>query len=197
MAILKFGDVTIEVLQSDYELNKFKEIITKIKLRRILDIGTYKGGSLLHFTQLAEKNATIISIDLPYSQGVEYFYQTEDNIKLYKSFGVEKNQDIHIILQDCHLQDTYEWVKKILNRNKLDVLFIDECHDYATTKCSFDMYRQLVRKGGIIGLHDIMPSETRGFQVHILWAELKKKYKCVEIYDDINQDGGGIGVVFL
>jgi predicted O-methyltransferase YrrM len=44
-----------------------------------------------------------------------------------------------------------------LKDNKVDFLFIDADHSYEGVKKDFEMYSPLVRKGGIIAFHDIIP----------------------------------------
>jgi len=188
---LKHNEQDVGIAQLESEINNFGKIISKIKAKTILEIGTFRGGTLLFLSKIADRNATIISIDLPEKQN-------DDSLKLLESFGKEKNQDIHIILQDCHFPNTLQQVKNILKSRKLDVLFIDENHSYCSTKQSFVTYKHLVRKGGIIGLHDIVPIPTSPIhQVHILWNEIKQKYKYEEIIENKNQYGFGIGVVYL
>ena len=61
------------------------------------------------------------------------------------------------------------------------------------------MYSPLVKKGGIIAFHDIVP----GPQEHVggvpkFWKELKEMLgnnKVVEIVKDWNQEGYGIGLI--
>jgi len=61
------------------------------------------------------------------------------------------------------------------------------------------MYSPLVRKGGIIAFHDIVPGPQENVGgVPKFWKELKKKLgtiKVMEIVKDWNQGGYGIGLV--
>jgi predicted O-methyltransferase YrrM len=42
-------------------------------------------------------------------------------------------------------------------RKRLDFLFIDGDHTYEGVKQDFEMYTPLVRKGGLVAMHDIVP----------------------------------------
>jgi hypothetical protein len=60
------------------------------------------------------------------------------------------------------------------------------------------MYGAMVRKGGLIALHDIVegsPEKTGG--VPRFWRETKSKYRHVEIIDDRQQGGYGLGVLYV
>ena len=80
-------------------------------------------------------------------------------------------------------------------------MFIDADHSYKAAKQDFEMYSPLVKKGGIVGFHDLKPAHiiNAEFGVHILFEELKKKYeKYKEIIEDPkNQQGFGIGLVWI
>jgi predicted O-methyltransferase YrrM len=87
-------------------------------------------------------------------------------------------------------------VKKILNGNQLDFLFIDGDHSYEGVKKDFEMYSPLVRKGGIIAFHDIVGhSLETGCEVEKLWKEIKNGFNFKELIKDINQNWAGIGVL--
>ena len=64
-------------------------------------------------------------------------------------------------------------IKAILKDNKVDFLFIDGDHSHEGVKKDFEMYSPLVRKGGIIAFHDIVPF---GYPtLHKFWNEVKVK----------------------
>ncbi|OGU01874.1 MAG: hypothetical protein A2085_03000 [Gemmatimonadetes bacterium GWC2_71_10] len=69
------------------------------------------------------------------------------------------------------------------------------------------MYSPLVRPGGLIGFHDIVPdrrtrfgSDTTGDAggVPRFWTELKQRYGAAasEIIQDPEQDGCGVGMLY-
>ena len=60
------------------------------------------------------------------------------------------------------------------------------------------MYSPLVRKGGIIAFHDIVPGPPENVGgVPEFWNDIKNKYEHLEIVKDPNQGGYGIGVIFV
>jgi len=165
-----FG-ISIRPIQVKYKITKLLEIVTELKPRVVLEIGTAGGGTLFLFTRAADPEAKIISIDLPGGPfGGGY---PEWKIPLYKSFSKGK-QKIYLIRRDSHNPQTLEEVKKILSGEKVDFLFIDGDHSYEGVKRDFEMYSPLVRKGGIIAFHDIVPgpSENVG-DVPEFWNGIK------------------------
>ena len=55
----------IRPLQVPSELHRFAEIVASIRPTKVLEIGTFQGGTLCMFARLSAPRATIISIDLP------------------------------------------------------------------------------------------------------------------------------------
>jgi predicted O-methyltransferase YrrM len=89
-------------------------------------------------------------------------------------------------------------VKAVLRGQQLDYLFIDGDHSYPGVKCDFEMYRPMVRKGGLVAFHDIAegpPVAVGG--VPRFWREIKSKYRHTEIIKDRQQRGYGIGVLYV
>ncbi|MEM1858754.1 MAG: class I SAM-dependent methyltransferase, partial [Desulfurococcaceae archaeon] len=160
-----------------------------------LEIGTANGGTLFLFCQIAELDATIISIDLPGGPfGGGY---PEWRVPLYKSFAKER-QRVHLIRADSHDPKTLGIVKRILGDRKLDFLFIDGDHTYEGVKRDFEMYSPLVRKGGIIAFHDIVPGPSENVGgVPMFWSEIKRSFTYNEIVKDWRQGGYGIGVIYV
>ncbi len=184
----------IRTLQIRYELLELLKILKKEKPKLILEIGTAFGGTLFLFTRIASNDAQIISVDLPGGNfGGGYI---RARMKLYTEFAIN-NQEIHLIRKNSHKKETLEKIKDILAGNKLDFLFIDGDHTYKGVKRDFKLYSPLVKKDGIIALHDIVKSEIKGCEVSIFWDEIKSKYNIIEIVEEKNQNWAGIGVIKL
>ena len=169
-------------------------ILEKVRPKYVLEIGTAQGGTLLLWVQVATDDALIISIDLPggpFGGGYPLLKRLT-----YRSFRRNK-QRIVLIRADSHHKDTLKKVRNILGGAKLDFLFVDGDHSYEGVKKDFEMYSSLVRRGGIIAFHDIVPgsSELVG-GVPRFWREVKEKYRFREIVKSWSQGGFGIGVVY-
>jgi cephalosporin hydroxylase len=188
-----FG-VSIKPAQVEHEIAKFLEIVAELRPKVVLEIGTARGGTLFLFTRVADPEAKIISIDLPGGRfGGGY---PKWKIPLYLSFS-KSGQKIYLIRRDSHNPRTLEEVKRILGGEKVDFLFIDGDHTYDGVRMDFEIYSPLVKKGGIIAFHDIVPGPPEAVGgVPRFWAEIKHKYRCVELVSDWSQNGYGIGVIF-
>ena len=96
-------------------------ILARVRPKILLEVGTASGGTLFLFCQVAEPDATVISVDLPggpFGGGYPAW-----RIPLYRSFAKER-QRIHLIRADSHDPKTLEIVKRILGDGKLDFFYI-------------------------------------------------------------------------
>ena len=183
----------IRPLQVKEELSDLIKEMEKSNPRFVLEIGTSMGGTLFLFTRKAKADATIISIDLPGGLFGGGYFQPRSN--LYRRF-CSNRQKMFLLRADSHRKETYRKVAEILGENKLDFLFIDGDHTYEGVKRDFKMYKPLVKKGGLIGLHDVAkhPKES-GCNVDKFWKEIRQKYKYKEIINDKDQGWAGIGIL--
>ena len=191
----EFLGVDFGPLQHKYEIERLLRVVDEIKPSIIIEIGTSRGGTLFLFTIVAESDANIISIDMPggpFGGGYPKW-----KIPLYESLARE-NQKIHLIRNDSHNPVVLDGIKGVLGDNEVDFLFLDGDHSYEGVKRDFEMYSPLVRRGGIVALHDIVehPVETR-CDVSKFWREVKSNYEHTEIVKDWQQRWAGIGVLFL
>ncbi len=182
-------------MQVKSEITSLLNFVKNIKPKTMMEIGTAKGGTLFLFSKIIPEDSLIISLDLPkgsFGGGYPHW-----KIPLYKSFAKDK-QIINLVRENSHNINTLQKIKSILGDRKLDFLFIDGDHTYNGVKRDFELYGQLVRKGGIIAFHDIAPHplETK-CEVGKFWNEIKKKYKYEEFVENWKQNWAGIGLIKL
>lgn len=148
---------------------------------RILEIGTWEGGTLYHWIKNAPDGARIVSIDNQHM-----------NSALYDEWA-DNRVDVKWFKGDSKSWDAKEFAKK---GYPYDFIFIDADHSYEGVKADWEYYRYLINKNGVIAFHDILPHapyKEQPVEVDKLWAEIKNKYNTAEI---INKSGGdGIGIV--
>jgi predicted O-methyltransferase YrrM len=176
-------DEKISESQIVTEFEQLLSIFKELKPKKVLEIGSLTGRSLRHFMHYADTGATVVSIDLPvrdfcgpydwrvkeqeHNYSVEWpKWAKENKIKLYLIKGMSQNTK------------NLDTLKSITE--ELDFLFIDGNHFYDFVKKDLEMYGPLVRKGGIIAMHDIGYTEEGG--VYKLWQEIKNKYGFISLY---------------
>jgi predicted O-methyltransferase YrrM len=176
------------------EIMSLAELISSVRPKSFLEIGTASGGSLFILSQCLSRDAKIISIDLPEGEFGGGYPQYKN--KFYRSFA-SFNQTITLVRADSHLQSTVSQAETLLNNEKLEFLFIDGDHTYEGVKHDFETYKHLVKKNGIIAFHDVAKhSPNSKCKVHLFWDEIKEKYEYKEFIEKPDQGWAGIGVIF-
>lgn len=185
----------IRPLQNRSEIKNLLELLATRRPRRVLEIGTANGGTLFLFCRVADPVATIISVDLPggwFGGG----YPAWKGI-LYRCFP-GRGQKFHLIRADSHSRETFDRVRNLLSGERLDFVFIDGDHTYEGVRRDYEEYRKLCADDAIIAFHDIVPNATDpDCEVPRFWEELRATEQTGEFVENPNQDGAGIGVVFL
>jgi len=184
---------SIKPIQTPAEIEQLYLAVCELKPRRVLEVGTARGGTLYLWTQAATDDAIVVSVDLPGGRfGGGY---AECRVALYEAFAGPQ-QNVRLLRGDSHAPQTLEQVRNILGDQPLDLLFIDADHTYEGVKADFVQYSPLVRPGGLIGFHDIRPSPDPDTQVERLWTELQSRYDVEEfVYPDKIGRELGIGLL--
>ena len=176
------------------EIKQLAKEVKDLSPRIAMEIGTAKGGTLYIWSRYLESCQTIISIDLPRGPFGAGYPKTK--IKFFKLFAPDK--ELYFLRGDSHSEKIANRVSQILKSDKLDFLFIDGDHTYEGVKRDFEMYSKLVRLGGIIAFHDIVPGPPESVGgVPRFWDEIKFDSKYIEIVKDWKQGGYGIGVIYI
>ena len=181
------------------ELEQLVKLLLKRQPRTVLEIGTMDGGTLSAWCQCATVDATVISVDLPGGEwGGGYGGDRAEHIRGFAT----GRQNLVLIQGDSHAPDIRDRVLWELDGRNIDFLFIDGDHSLAGVSNDFADYSTLVRQGGMIALHDIVDhTQERTVQVAPLWANLKTRFRHVEItvagHERSWGPWGGIGVIWL
>lgn len=172
----------ILAIQNDFELRQFLERVRDLRPQVVVEIGTARGGMFYCFSQLAARDATLISIDLPGAPNCGG--QTATEREVFATFG-PLTQRFHFIPDDSHLPSTRQKLADILAGRKIDLLFIDGDHSYEGCIADFNDYHDLASPDGLIVFHDIclFPEQWPGTGVGVAWNEIKAKYGGEEIID--------------
>lgn len=179
--------IAAKPVQDRKEITELCKILKTRKIGTLLEIGTDMGGTLFLLSRMASPKARILSINLPYSR-LDARCMKYRNL-LYRAFAT-KNQKIYLLTADSHSEKTIQKVRA-LTKGGIDFLFIDGDHSYEGVRKDFEMYSPLVKKGGLIGFHDITNNDTVGKY----WSELKKRHRSKGI-EHTKGSGFGIGLIY-
>lgn len=187
------GGIQISPMQIRSEIAAFLEVLEARRSVRVLEIGTARGGTFFLLSRVAAEDAQLITIDLP--NGLFGPDSHPGRAELVQSLG-RARQKIHVLRGDSQQVETIERVKQLLGGEMLDLLFIDGDHRYEGVKADFAGYAPLVRQGGLIALHDIVPGEEKYVGgVPDFWTEAKEGRFAREFVESWTQGGYGIGLL--
>ncbi len=177
----------VPIFQWQPEFEALLDLYRDRKPKRVLEIGTYHGGTLYHWLRNAPKGATIVSLD-SYAVGV-------DNRHLYDEWNVNDTRLV-VLEGDSSKGKTVGAVEPYA---PFDWVFIDAGHYYHEVKADWDNYRPLVQDGGLVCFHDILPPNHIHPEIEVaqLWEEIKQDYETLEIVADRDAYWGGIGVTTI
>jgi predicted O-methyltransferase YrrM len=185
-------------MQKLRELAPLLALARRVSPRTIVEIGTAQGGTFYAWCQVAEPDATIVSIDLP--GGPFGGRDAAADVATLRRFG-RRGQQLHFLRADSHDTQTRAHLEEIVRGRPIDFLMIDGDHTYEGVKQDFEMYAPLVREGNPIALHDILPHpHVSSCEVDRFWNELRIGRRHLEFIDrqpdDAGEEYGGIGVVY-
>jgi predicted O-methyltransferase YrrM len=184
---------SIAPMQVRSELGRLLEILAASPPRALLEIGTAAGGTLFLLSRVAAGDARVVSVDLPFGPfGSGYGRPRE---LLYKGFA-RGEQRITLLRADSHTGETARRVARALDGRTLEFLLIDGDHSYDGVRADWERYSPLLRPGGLIAIHDIVPGPLEAVgEVPRFWRELRHEHQVEEIVAEPGQRGFGIGLV--
>lgn len=186
---------TLGLKQNMTELLALVNVLGRQPLRHVCELGTFKGGTLFVWCQLAAPDAQIISIDLPGGQFGGGYH--ERSLPFFQAF-CRPGQTLQCLRGSSHDAGIRAAFTQTLDGRQLDFLFIDGDHSYAGVKQDFVFYSQHVRAGGLIAFHDIVQREGQPeIEVHRLWNEVKARYRHEEFIEpSAERRKIGIGLIY-
>lgn len=182
-------------LQRKGELGRLVDIVRLHEPKVVLEIGTFRGGTLAAWCQCAADNALLVTVDMP---GGEFGGGWADGDQSRIKGFARAEQSIHLIEGNSHDVATKSMVVTAIAGRPADFLFIDGDHTFDGVCSDFIEYAPLVRPGGIIALHDVVPyPEVPRCEADVFWREhiLPAHPEAIEIRTDGDYLGCGIGVI--
>jgi cephalosporin hydroxylase len=189
------GSYFFRPLQKRAEVLRLTELVRELRPAAVCEIGAAGGGTAFLFAHAAAEDAIIVSVDLNFERARR---------KAVRRFA-RARQRLVCVQGDSHEAVTCDAVRAALGGRPLDLLYLDGDHSFEGVAADFRLYAPLVRAGGLVVLHDIVPdfrtrygvetsSDTGG--VPLFWERVKRAGgEVTEIVEDEAQDGYGIGIL--
>lgn len=188
---------TGQCIQRKWELAAMMAEVKRLRPAVVVEVGTYRGGSLRCWASVCPSTTHFVSIDLPWETTGEV--DPASDIVRTRDF-LRPGQLLDWLRMDSHADGTRDRLQEVLGTRQVDFLFIDGDHSYSGVKRDYELYHDLVRPGGLIAFHDIVPNRKHPeHNVHVFWSELQRRHQMDELVDhnDLEEPWGGIGVIHV
>jgi predicted O-methyltransferase YrrM len=170
-------------LQNPVELELLLALYVSVAPSRVLEIGTFLGGTLYQWKLLSNPGTLIAAIDLDHVSRREYDRWPGPAI-IYPFTG--RSQDFAELL--ASVPHRWDWI------------YVDGDHEYDAAKQDFELYWPQLRPGGVMVFHDTaVEGDPPGRLVARLWRELKASPPdgCADLFEivgppDTNPLGTGV-----
>lgn len=195
-------------LQRRDELAQLVDIVREAKPKVVLEIGTFRGGTMAAWCQCATDDALLIGVDLPNGEFGGGWVQGDER----RIIGFARERQLVRLIEgnshDALIRSKVDWTINTdlfwdydeFPAQPIDFLFIDGDHTFEGVKQDFDTYSPWVKPGGLVALHDVVPyPEVERCEVDRFWRDFVKPFYpgAQVIRTDGDYLGCGIGVIRL
>lgn len=163
-------------------------IVSKVKPRVLVELGTHLGNSYFTFCQSVKENhlkTKCYAVDCweGDAQAGRYGQSVFDTVKTYN----HQNYQCFSRLLKMRFDEALDEIPD----GTVDLLHIDGLHTYEAVRHDYETWLPKMTENGLIMFHDIAV-QREDFGVKQFWEELKKRYPCsIEFAHN-----HGIGVIF-
>lgn len=184
-------EAPVHVAQIQFEFESALGLYLAREPKRVLEIGTYCGGTLYHWLQNAVAGAVVVTVDS--------LVAAPDNRALFPAWTPPDVTCVPVI-GDSHAETT---VAEVFRYHPFDWVFIDALHTYDAAKRDWEIYSRMCAPGAVVLFHDIRlvreyPEDGTVAGVSRLWRELQAQgFVTQELVGDPSQTEYGIGAVYL
>lgn len=177
--------LTMETMQVPAELEQMVALYRERRPERVLEIGSWDGGTLKVWLENAPAGATIAAIDLNHRNYYAYHDWIRPSITLHLHVGSSLELDGFEFIRE---HAPYDWI------------LVDGDHTEAGVRSDVGISLQVIRPGGLMLIHDITPAAGDAtYPPGVVFAELQEQGYETWAYQDLTPApwSRGIGVVQL
>ena len=163
-------------------------IMTALRPRRFVELGTHNGVSYAAFCDAASRaglDTRCFAVDtwLGDEHAGHYGENVYNDLREFHDARYAAFSDL--------IRSTFDQAREYFEDGTIDLLHIDGCHSYEAVRHDFDQWRSKLSSRAVVLFHDTNVRE-RHFGVWRLWAELQQSYPTFEFLHE-----HGLGVLAL
>lgn len=159
---------------------EMQEMLRELEQRKldfliVLEIGTFQGDSLRIWREYLDPDLLI---------GIQDTDETSPETAL--EIGAT------MIRAKSQSREAHDEVLRLLDGEEIDLLYIDGDHMYPSVKRDWELYESLVRRGGIIILHDAVIEDNDTVEVYQFYREIREGRQSKLLYGGHGSTGAAI-----
>tara|TARA_B100001996_G_scaffold102329_1_gene76818 strand:+ start:905 stop:1510 length:606 start_codon:yes stop_codon:yes gene_type:complete len=156
-----------------------------------VEIGSYCGKSACYLGQACkENNSYLYSVDHHRGSEEQQFGQEYFDEEIY-DHKKERVNTLPLFLENITIHNLEESIKPLVMDSEsaskvveedIDMVFIDGSHTFESARNDYRCWKEKIKKGGILAIHDIYDSELEGGQApkEIYLKSLEEGFKLIE-----------------
>lgn len=153
----------VEIGQMEWEFEHALELYRLKAPAKVLEIGTWAGGTLYHWLRNAEPGALVVTVDSKQPDTSPFDEWCPPDVNWLQVVGNSHSSEV---IGECEIHGPYDW------------LFIDGCHVYEDAQADWENYKALCAPGAVVLFHDISlrreyPEQGKEAGVWRLWREIQ------------------------
>jgi predicted O-methyltransferase YrrM len=182
------GDDLTPVFQRPAEFDALLALYAERRPRRVLEVGTYYGGTLKQWIGRGAPGLRVVAVD--------HFHAYYDPRPRAQVWADAAGAELHCLAGSSHDPATIAAAQAL---GLYDWIYIDADHVYRAAHADWLAYGPMCAPGGVVVLHDIVadPRHHPEIEVPRLWAEIKAEHRTTEYVESYSAPWGGLGVVHL
>ena len=135
----------VEVRHDSEQLRELFEVIRARQPSRMIEVGSFRGGTALVFAGALTGQREMLLVDLPHRRALQFLQKSIDQIR-------QEGVRVKFFNGDSASLGANDSATKF---SPVDVLYIDGCHETPHVIHDYLMYRRFVKDEGLIGFHDV------------------------------------------
>lgn len=172
----------VEMLQEVREFEKLLDIFKKHGPTRVLEVGSYYGGTLWQWMNNMLPGNRVVSVDTGVPETDVRFPDMEAARQSWTAWAMETGIKLTAYRGNSHDEAI---IKKVRRFEPYDFIFVDAGISFADIQADFDNFFPMLRPGGLIAFHDIACADNNPAKIEkgTWWRQLvaKGEYKTTEI----------------
>lgn len=169
----KNPELPVQILQGKWEFEQLLNIYKSHAPKKVLEIGSFFGGTLWHWIKNAKDKTTIVSVDMMVSQEDYRYQEQKESREKWSNWTKDSKIELKTFLGNSISKEAFQFMQE---NGPYDFIFLDGDHSYDGVKKDWNNTLKLANKNAIIVFHDVLfATWWQSIEVWKLWQEIQEE----------------------